>query len=118
MSRKGKHDIAPLVRAAFVRGFEKYCRKKGMTYSDAMQALIEEQGLGYVLDRVSRFTVRENTVQGKIEHEHRRQPTDLELAQELAAILTSGQESSDSETGGVQTLVAALTGPADGSTTH
>ena len=69
--RKAKHDIAPAIRAAFLKGFEKYCRSKGMTYSDAMKEMIEQEGLGFALDRVSKFAVRENTVKGTVEHDHK-----------------------------------------------
>lgn len=116
--RKAKHDIAPAIRASFLRGLEKYCRKKGMTYSDAMAEMIETEGLGYALDRVSKFTVRENTTTAKVTHEHKRQPTDLELAQELAAILVTGTEGQDSQISGIQTLVEALTGSPNPSIKH
>ena len=69
-SRKAKHDIAPSIRAAFLKGFEKFCREKGITYSDAMCELIKAEGLGYVLDRVSKFAPREKTVSGNVNHEH------------------------------------------------
>lgn len=117
MGAKAKHDVAPTVRASFLKGLEKYCRKRGITYSDAMAEMIEAEGLGYALDKVSKFTVREQTTTAKVTHVHK-QPTDLELAQELAAILTTGQEGTDSQVSGIQTLVETLTGASDGSTKH
>ena len=69
--RKAKHDIAPAIRAAFLKGFDKYCREKGITYSDAMKEMIQAEGLGFALDRVSKFAVRENTVKGTVDHAHK-----------------------------------------------
>lgn len=84
ISRTGKTDIAPAIRNSFFKGFKKYCRKHNMTFSDAFAKLIEDEGLLPVLDRVSKFTVRESQVTGTIDHKHSLEGVLNEIAAERA----------------------------------
>lgn len=70
--RRGKHDIAPVIRASFIEGLRKVQQRTGKTFSDIMADLIEEDPIE-VLKAVSKFTVREKTVDvsGKVDHEHK-----------------------------------------------
>lgn len=90
MSRQAKHDIAPMIRNSFFKGLKKYCRKHGKTFSDAFSDMIEEQGLGYTLDKISKFTVTENKVSGQITHEHTLDNVFKEIAQ--ARAVTDGTD--------------------------
>lgn len=56
---------------------------------------------------------------GTVNHVHKRELTDLELAQELGSILTQGQAGKDSGVNpDIQALMAAITRPPDASTKH
>ncbi len=70
MGAKAKHDLAPLVRTAFVNAIDLIERDTGKTFSQMMQDAIEEHGILPVLDRLSKYTVREQAVTGNIKHDH------------------------------------------------
>lgn len=91
MGRKAKHDIAPVVRSAFLRGFEKYCEEKGITRSDAMMQLIKDEGLLPVLNAVSKYAVRESEVRGSVDHNHRHSVESVsDTNQWISGLLESG----------------------------
>lgn len=62
MGAKAKHDLAPIVRAAFCRALE-LKEKEGKTFSELMKDAIDEQGILAVLDRLSKYTVRESKIE-------------------------------------------------------
>lgn len=70
MGQKAKHDVAPIIRAAFIRGLGIYCRERGKTTSEVMAEWIAEDWKA-VLNAVGKYTVRENTVSGQINHDHK-----------------------------------------------
>ena len=71
-NRKGKHDVAPMVRGAFLSALDLYKERHGKTFSETICDLLEEDPLG-VLNAVSKFTVREKdvTVEQEVTVTHR-----------------------------------------------
>jgi len=64
MAGKGKagtHEVAPVVRGAFLRALKIIEHDKGQSFSDLMLAEIEAHGLLAVMDRVSKFQERITT---------------------------------------------------------
>ena len=59
MGARPKHDIAPLVRTAFVNALVLIEKDTGKTLPEMMRDCIEQHGLLAVLDRLSKYTVRE-----------------------------------------------------------
>ena len=59
MGARPKHDIAPLVRTAFVNALVLIEKDTGKTLPDMMRDCIEQHGLLAVLDKLSKYTVRE-----------------------------------------------------------
>ena len=59
MGARPKHDIAPLVRTAFVNALGLIEKDTGKTFPEMMRDCIEKHGLLAVLDRLSKYTVRE-----------------------------------------------------------
>jgi len=101
MGAKAKHDLAPLVRTAFVRALE-IKEAEGKTFSEMMKDAIDDHGILAVLDRLSKYTVRES----KIDTVKRiprdvSELTDDELGQleSLALALLGGDGDEESETG-------------------
>lgn len=72
--RKAKHDIAPMLRHAFIKGMAKVARDRGLTVPELMAVWIKEDWKA-VLTAMGRYTVREATVTGKVEHDHKHQHT-------------------------------------------
>jgi predicted oxidoreductase len=70
MSRRGKHDIAPIIRNGWMEGVTIVARRRGMTVPELFAEWIEADPIA-VLNAVARYTVREKSVSGKVEHEHR-----------------------------------------------
>lgn len=70
MSRKAKHDIAPLIRGGFRRGLQKYMRKHGKTMSDVFMDWIETDGIGAVIKTIAPYNVREARLEGAVKHDH------------------------------------------------
>jgi hypothetical protein len=65
--KKGKHDIAPMVRGAFLEALNIMKQKHGKTFSEIIADWMEKHPLA-VLNAVSKFTVRET------KNEHRGNP--------------------------------------------
>lgn len=59
---QAKHKIAPVIRAAFLRGLDIIEQKRGMTFSQLMAEEIEKAGLLVVLDKVGRYVEKEASV--------------------------------------------------------
>lgn len=59
MGAKAKHDVAPVIRGAFLRALELTEAESGKTFSELVADAIRSEGLLPVLDRISKFTVRE-----------------------------------------------------------
>lgn len=96
--RSGKNDIAPTIRGAFLTAIGNIEKDTGKTFSKLMQECIEENGLLAVLDRVSKFTVREKKIEGKVNHEHQHTIKPVSESLEwLEAVIDSGQDSSPKE---------------------
>ena len=68
--KKQTHDIAPVVRAAFLNALEELKNRHGKTFSQIMADWMEKDPIA-VINAVSKFTVREAKLEGKIEHEHK-----------------------------------------------
>lgn len=66
MSRKGKHDVSPIVRGAFLEALEKIKREEGKGFSTIIKEWIEKDGIGPVLQAVSRYTVKESKVDADV----------------------------------------------------
>lgn len=85
MSRKAKHDIAPVVRSAFLRALERIKEEDGKTFSEIIADWMRKDP-GAVLNAVSKFTVREANVKGQVSHDHsgtvvhKQEPADLTKA--------------------------------------
>jgi hypothetical protein len=58
MGQRAKHDIAPMVRGAFLRALE-IQDKSGRPFPVLLSEAIDEHGILAVLDKVSKFTVKE-----------------------------------------------------------
>lgn len=69
MSRKAKHDVAPMVRGAFIAALERIKQEDGKTFSEIIADWLRVDPAG-VLNAVSKFTVREANVKGKVDHDH------------------------------------------------
>ena len=71
-NRKGKHDIAPLVRAALLRAAARKSKDgDAVSYlATQFEKCLEEDFLG-TLNAVGKYTVREKEVTGKVSVEHR-----------------------------------------------
>lgn len=69
--RTGRKDIAPMVRGAFINALEEIKRTEGKTFSEIIAEWIRTEGIGPVLMAVSKFTVKEREVSGKVEHDHK-----------------------------------------------
>lgn len=67
-NRKGTHDIAPIIRAAFVRAVARL-EDGGKELADLIEKSLQEDLKG-TLTAVAKYTVREAAVTGKVEHEH------------------------------------------------
>lgn len=97
MSRKGKHDVAPVVRSAFLTALERIKNEQGITFSQIIAKwMIEDPGA--VLNAVSKFTVREAKLEGKVEHEHKH--VGVSQINDWLAEFTKGSEDSDDKTTG------------------
>ena len=59
MGARPKHDLAPLVRTAFVNALGLIERDTGKTLPEMMRDCIEQHGLLAVLDKLSKYTVKE-----------------------------------------------------------
>jgi len=76
MGAKAKHDIAPTIRGAFLKGLGIVETRTKKTFSDLMADWIEADGLGPVLQAVSKYTVREQhsskdvNLNGNVTHNH------------------------------------------------
>jgi len=70
MGAKAKNDLAPLVRTAFVNAIGLMENDSGKTFSEMMKDCIESDGLLAVLDRLAKYTVREQHVSGNLNHDH------------------------------------------------
>jgi len=68
-NRRGRHDVAPVVRGAFLRALEQIKEEDGKTFSEIIADWLREDP-GAVLNAVSKFTVREKEVSGNIQHDH------------------------------------------------
>lgn len=68
--KSGKHDIAPAVRGAFLEALEIIKREDGKTFPQIIADWMREDPIK-VLTAVSKFTVREATVSGKVQHDHK-----------------------------------------------
>lgn len=72
-NRKAKHDIAPTLRGAFLKGLKQYCDKRKITLAEAMAEWIEEDWEA-VLKVMGKYAVQEKntTVKatGTVKHEH------------------------------------------------
>ena len=66
--KSGKRDVAPMVRAAFLNALEEIKRTEGLTFSQIIARWIREDGIGPVLQAVSKFTVREKEINATITH--------------------------------------------------
>lgn len=100
MGAKAKNDLAPLVRTAFVRALE-IKESEGKTFSQMMKDAIDDHGILAVLDRLSKYTVRESKVEAiKRIPKDVSELTDDELSQleSLALALLGGD--GDAEKGG------------------
>lgn len=94
--RSGTHDLAPRIRGAFIRAMESIETDTGKTFSQMMRECIEKDGLLAVLDRLAKYTVRENKITGNINHKHtvkRLSETDSWLA----AIIDTDEDSAPAE---------------------
>lgn len=96
-SRKGLHDIAPKIRAGFVRAA---ARKGNGNAEEAIATQIEklwEKDFLAILQAIGKFTVRENKVSGKIEHEHDHKHRSLSETDAWIAEVTGRRPDSTSE---------------------
>ena len=59
MGAKAKHDIAPVIRGAFLNALALIEKDTGKTFPEMMRDCIEDHGLLAVMDKVSKYTVRE-----------------------------------------------------------
>lgn len=66
MGAKAKHDVAPTIRGAFMKAIGIIEKDKGLTLPQMMAKAIESDGLLAVLDRLSKFTVRESKFEGDL----------------------------------------------------
>ena len=65
-NESAKHHLAPTIRGAFLRGLKLHEANTGLTFSEIMAEQMQEHGVLYVMERVSKFT--ERTTEAKIEH--------------------------------------------------
>lgn len=101
MGAKAKHDLAPIVRAAFCRALE-IQEEQGRTFSQLMSDAIDEHGILQVLDRLSKYTVRESKIEAvKRIPKDVSELTDDELDQleSLALALLGGDGGAEEESG-------------------
>lgn len=68
-NRKGKHDIAPAMRASFLSALQIYRKRHGKTLPEALADWMEEKPIE-VINAMAKFTVRETKVEGSVEHKH------------------------------------------------
>lgn len=64
-NRKGKHDVSPIVRGAFLEALKRIKREDGKTFSEIIANWLREDP-GAVLNAVSKFTVRESNLTADI----------------------------------------------------
>lgn len=93
MPKKALHDIAPKIRAGFVRAAS---RKGGgnaeKAIADQIVKLWDDDFLA-VLSVVSKFTVREATVSGEIDHNHTHEHRAVsETASWIEELVASGSD--------------------------
>lgn len=58
MAKGARHEVAPVIRSAFLRGLDLHCKAEGKTHSEIMADLIREEGLLTVMDKVAKFAER------------------------------------------------------------
>lgn len=95
-NRKGKHDVSPMVRGAFLNALEKIKKEQGKTFSDIIVDMLEEDP-HKTLMAISRFAVREKEVTGEVKHDHKHDHVHKKLsetAQWLNEIVGSGEDRS------------------------
>lgn len=72
MSRpKGAHDIAPMIRASLIRAATRLGNGDGIGYlATQMESHLQSDFLA-TINAISKFTIKEKEVTGKIDHDHR-----------------------------------------------
>ena len=70
MSRKAKHDIAPAMRANFMKALQIYRKRHNKTLPEALADWLEEKPIE-VINAMSKFAVKESRVEAKVDHQHK-----------------------------------------------
>jgi hypothetical protein len=79
-TRKGKYDIAPVMRAAFLAAIKLVERREGKTLAELMADWLEKDPIA-MLNAMSKFAVRETCVQAA--HDHTLTPASCRATREF-----------------------------------
>lgn len=85
MGAKAKSDIAPVLRTAFLAALDIVKDKRGLTLPELMADLIEQEGLLAVMDRMSKFAIKEKNVNTSVDVSGRITHVGLSRTDELLA---------------------------------
>ncbi len=69
-NRKGKHDIAPVMRASFLNAIEILKKETGRTFPEIMAEWIQADPVA-MINAISKFAVKERNVSGSLDVNHR-----------------------------------------------
>ncbi len=97
-SRKGKYDVAPIVRHAFLNAMKEVSRRKGKNFSAVMADWLEENPI-QTLNAVSKFLVREKKVEGHVEHNHQHNGLSGEAERLIAELAGVGANPGNAKAG-------------------
>lgn len=102
-NRKGKHDIAPIIRAGLENGIKELVRREGKVFSAIVADWLQDNPIA-VLNAVSKYNIRESKVSGSVKYNHEHKAVSGEtdsLIEQLIQIGTNRDDAEVSEDGSV-----------------